>query len=77
MRRYKANFQSISDNNEREGNPCLNNRTRVVVTSSSLRPGFVGCSENMNDPPYLWFDCLKQDEIFPDDKTRCFPLLNT
>ena len=33
--------------------------------SSSLRPGFEGCSENMNDPLYLRFVCLKQDEIFP------------
>ena len=34
MRKFKANFQSISDNNECEGNPCLNNRTRVVVRNS-------------------------------------------
>ena len=34
--------------------------------SSSLRPGFEGCLENMNDPLYLRFVCLKQDEIFPE-----------
>ena len=31
----------------------------TVYTSSSLRPGFEGCSENMNDPLYLRFVCLK------------------
>ena len=45
----------------------------LQIYSSSLWPGFVGCSENMNDPLYLWFDCLEQDKIFPDHKTRCFP----
>ena len=30
--------------------------------SSSLRPG----SEIMNDPLYLRFVCLEQDEIFPE-----------
>ena len=34
--------------------------------SSSLRPGFEGCSEIMNDPLYLRFVCLEQDEIFPE-----------
>ena len=48
--------------------PCV----RVNVTkcpelaSSSLRPGFEGCSEIMNDPLYLRFVCLEQDEIFPE-----------
>ena len=23
----------------------------------------------MNDPPNVWFDCLQQDELFPDYKT--------
>ena len=29
----------------------------------------------MNDPQYFQFDRLKQDEIFPDHKTSCVPLL--
>ena len=37
-----------------------------IVSSSSLRPGFEGCSEIMNDPLYLRFVCLEQDEIFPE-----------
>ena len=42
--------------------------------SSSLRPGFEGCSQIMNDPLYFRFVCLEQDEIFPEHKTRCFLL---
>ena len=38
-----------------------------LVISSSLRPGFEGCSEIMNDPLYLRFLCLEQDEIFPEN----------
>ena len=45
-----------------------------VYNSSSLRPGFEGCSQIMNDPLYLQFVCLEQDEIFPEHKTRCFLL---
>ena len=33
-----------------------------------VRPGFEGCSENMNDPRNVWFDCSELDEIFPDYK---------
>ena len=52
------------------------NLIQICLFSSSLRPGFEGCSENMNDPLYLRFDCLElleQDEIFPECKNRCFP----
>ena len=31
--------------------------------SSSLRPGFEGCSENMNDLLYLRFDCLELNRM--------------
>ena len=37
----------------------------LINISSSLRPGFEGCSEIMNEPLYLRFVCLEQDEIFP------------
>ena len=46
----------------------------VKTFSSSLRPGFEGCSEIMNDPLYLRFVRLEQDEISPEYKTRCFLL---
>ena len=42
--------------------------------SSSLRPGFEGCSQIMNDSLYLRFVCLEQDEIFSEHKTQCFLL---
>ena len=38
----------------------------TLCISSSLWPGFEGCSEIMNDPLYLRFVCLEQDEIFPE-----------
>ena len=38
----------------------------AVNDSSSLRPGFEWCSEIMNDPLYLRFVCLEQDENFPE-----------
>ena len=45
---------------------------RPEILSSSLRPGFEGCSEIMNDPLYLRFLCLEQDEIFPENKPLFF-----
>ena len=42
------------------------NKIMRLLRSSSLRPGFEGCSEIMNDPLYLRFVCLEQDEIFPE-----------
>ena len=41
--------------------------TGNVNISSSLRPGFEGCSEIMNDPLYFRFVCLEKDEIFPNE----------
>ena len=48
------------------------NLQKFLNYSSSLRPGFEGCSEIMNDPLYLRFVCLEQNEIFPEYKTLCF-----
>ena len=52
----------------------LQEETKELSNSSSLRPGFEGCSQMINDPLYLRFVYLEQDEIFAEHKTRCFLL---
>ena len=46
---------------------CIKSKEKELIQfSSSLRPGFEGCSEIMNDPLYLQIVCIEQDEIFPE-----------